>query len=584
MELKLTQLAGRRLLLSLIITATALVLVTPVGFLVFGSFWSTSPGIPGAITTSNYSQVLSDPSTAGAVFTSVVYSIGSALLATAGGFIIAFLVHRTDAPFRRLMTITILVTLAIPFFVEDISWGYLLNPTNGLFNIWFRQLTGFPIFDIYSIWGLILVMGVDLIPLSYLTIAASLSLMDPLLEETSRIAGAGLRTTMRRIVVPLARPAILSTMLLDFIISMEAFDAPAIIGVPGRVYVLTTSIYKSIVGVVPPDYGVATTYAVLLILITMSALALYLRFTQRANRFVTVTTRAGRPNLIALGKVRWAAGAFFVAYILLYPLPILGTIVLASLHPFWNPGFLLSGFTLSNFSAFLSLGNTSTSLSNSLIVGISSAAIAVLLAFAFGYARTRSTSPGARLAEVAVTIPLALPTLVLGLGLLWSLVSSPVALYGTIWALTLAYVIRYIPVVMRLLAGPLIQIQKDFEEVSRICGASFLRTIRSIVLPMMKPALVISLIYVFLVSIKDLGAAVLLVTSNSQVLSAVIFQFWSTGEFGIADAAGVLYIIILSAVLVVAIFAFKANPTSLVSPEGERLKGSNLSEERPGQA
>jgi len=530
--------------------------------------------------------MVSDPTTQTVILTSLTYAVGAAAVATLVGFTVAFLVQRTDAPLRRLVTIVILLILTVPFFIEDISWSYLLNPTNGLFNVWFKALTGaeFPLFNVYSIWGLILVVGIDLTPTSFLIISASLSLMDPLLEESSRVSGARLRTTVRRIVLPLTRPAILSTFLLDFVLSMESFDAPAIIGVPGGVYVLTTSIYRSIVGVVPPDYGVAASYGVVLILVTLVALWFYLGSTKQANRFVTLGSRPGRPSLISLGRARWLAGGLFIAYLLLYPLSILGTIVLASLHSFWNPGFLLTGFTLENFADFLSFGNTLPSIYNSFLVSGSAAAAAVSFAFVIGYSRLRAAIPGARIAEAAATMPLALPTLVLGLGLLWSLVFSPIPIYGTVWALTLAYTVRYTPVVIRLLSGPLIQVQKDFEEVSRICGASQLRTIRSIVLPLIRPAIIISLIYVFIISIKDLGAAVILVTENSRVLSAVIFQFWSAGDLPLVAAAGVLYIMILAAILLVAIFAFKANPTALVSPEGERFKVATLTQERPPQS
>jgi len=571
-----------RILPYLLILVAVFVTFAPIAYLLFGSLWSTSPGMPGSLTLSNYAQMLADPTTSSVVITSLAYSVMASLLATTGGFLVAFLVHRTDAPLRRLMTVVILVTLAVPFFVEDLSWSYLLNPSNGLFNVWFRTLTGagFPLINVYSIWGLAIVMGIDLIPLSYLTIAASLSLMDPILEESSRVSGARLRTTLRRIVVPLMRPAILSTFLLDFIISMEAFDAPAILGVPGGVYVLTTSIYRSIVAEIPPNYGVASSYAVILIATTLVALALYLMSTRQSDRFVTLGARPGRPSLISLGRTRWLAGAFFIAYISLYPVPILATIFLASTHLFWNPGFLLTGFTLQNFSDFISFSTTQSSILNSFAVAISASAIAVLLAFSVGYSRSRAFVPGARFAEAVVTIPLALPTLVLGLGLLWTLVLFPLPIFGTIWALTLAYVVRYIPVVIRLLSAPLSQVKKDFEEIARICGASQIRTIRSVVLPLLKPAIVISLIYVFLVSMKDLGAAVILVTQSSRVLQAVIFEFWSAGRVSVASAAGALYILVLGVILAIAVLIFRANPTSLVSPEGERVSVASLREEK----
>lgn len=572
---------AQRIAAYLFIALAVFITAIPIAYLVFGSLWSTSPGLPGELTSANYAEVFSDPSTPGVVATSIAYSLGAAIFATSAGFLLAFLVHRTDAPLRRFMTISILVTLAVPFFIEDISWTYLLNPTNGLFNLGFKALTGFPIFDVYSIWGLIVVMGVDLTPLSYLMMTASLSLMDPLFAESSRVSGAGLGTTIRRIIIPVLRPALLSTLMLDFIISMEAFDAPAIIGIPGRVYVLTTSIYRAIVGQVPPNYGVATAYGVLLITFTLAAVALYLRYTRQAMRYETFGSRAGRPKLIPLGRMKWFAALFFLAYAFLYPVPVIATIALASVHLFWNPNFLLTGFTLSNFSDFLSTTNALPSMLNSVVVGISASAVAVLLAFGIGYARVRASAPGARIAEVVVTIPLALPTLVLGVALLWALVFSPLPIYGTIWALSFAYVVKYLPVVLRLLSGPLIQLQKDFEEASRVAGASPLRTVRSIVLPLLRPGLVISAVYVFLVSVKDLGAAVILVTQKSQLLSAVIFQFWSAGEFPIAAAAGALYILVLAFVLLVAIFLFKANPTALVAPEGRRAAPETSPRKRP---
>src|SRR3989442_9142823 len=217
--------------------------ILPASYLIFGSLWSADPGLQGQLTSQNFAVVASDPALGAILFNSVSYSLGAALFAATLAFLFAVALQRTDAPLKRFVTSSLLVSLAIPWMVEDIAWTYLLSPRIGLYNIWLGQLFGIgdSLLNVYSIWGLIWVMGLSLTPLAYLVISPSLSLVDPPLDEASLVSGARLRTTFFRIDLPLSLPPILPALLLCTVIALEAFDASAIIGIPGGVRTLTNS-------------------------------------------------------------------------------------------------------------------------------------------------------------------------------------------------------------------------------------------------------------------------------------------------------------------------------------------------------
>ncbi len=553
------------------IVVAAFITVVPIAYLLFGSVWSSNPGLPGSLTFQNYVSILGDSSTPSILFNSLAFALGSAIFSTLLALLLSFIIERTDAPFRRIAGYSLLVVLALPWMVEDMSWTYLMSPRTGLYNVWISSLTGYqrPLLNIYSIWGMIWAMGLSLTPLAYLIISRSLKQVDPSLEEVSRINGASLRTTLLKIDVPLILPSAISATLLGFVISLEAFDISAIIGVPGNVRTFTNSIYRAIVGEVPPNYGLASGYAVFLVAITTIAILLYARATRIGQKYATVSGRTGRPRVFSLGRWRPVGGVVLLGYIFLYPVPVIGTLLFASLHSFWNPS-QLPPLTFQNYIDLLDFPELRSGIPNSFIVSGTSAVATLSFAFFVAYLSVTKRGKVGTIAEIVTSLPLAFPTIVLGVGLLWAFIYAPIAIYGTVWALTLAYTIRYIPLVTRFLNGPILQLHRELEEVSRVSGASFAQTIRRITLPILRPSLVAAGLYVFIVSIKDLGAAILLVTQNSNVLSASIFNIWYKGDTLIAAAGGIFFVVIISAVLIVARLAFNVDPLMLIEPESRR--------------
>ncbi|HEV2139367.1 MAG TPA: iron ABC transporter permease [Nitrososphaerales archaeon] len=577
--------SSRRLTTYIPVIVAAVLGIYPAAYLVFGSLWSSDPGYPGHYTLDNYQAVASDPSLRAVLINTMAYAVGAALIAVSLGVLLSVAIQRTDTPFKKLTSYSLLLVLGLPWFVEDMGWNYLMQSRTGLYNVVFSEANsllhsgvnplGGTFVNINSLWGMMWVMGLGLTPLAYLVISPSLSLMDPTLEEASMVSGANLRKTFLRIDLPLASPAVLSAALLCLVLAIESFDVAEIIGVPGGVYVLASTVYRYVGGQLIPNDGLAAAYSLIMVVLTVVAIAMYARSVRVSQRYVTVGAGAGRRRVFALGRYRPLVALGLLAFVLVYPASVVGALLFASLQfPVWAP--TAPTLTLNNYASFLQYPGMVPSAGNTAMVAASSAVSTLVLALGVAYSTTRQKGRLGRVAELASSLPLAFPTIVLGVGLLWALVRSPLPLYGTIWALTLAYTTRYVPVVTRFLSSPILQIGRELEEMSRICGATATRTIWRIIVPLLRPALLAALVYVLIVSAKDLGAAIMLSTGTSSVFAASLFNVYSEEPL-IAVAGGFIFVISMSLVLLVVTAVFKIDLFSVFRAEARSsIRGASV--------
>jgi iron(III) transport system permease protein len=545
----------------------ALLSAAPLSFFLFGSFWSSYPGLPGHLTLQNYFDALTSTGIGLSILNTVEFAVGSALLSTIIGSLLAFVVSRTDAYLRRVITYSLLIILALPWFVEDISWTYLANPSNGLLNLAVRAVTGsnVTLFNVYTLYGMVVVMGLNLSSLAYLVIYPSMKNVDPALEESARISGAGPLTAMLKVDLSLARPAIIAGFLLCFIIAAESFDIAAVIGAPAGVSLLSYEIYRATY-ITPPQYGLASAISTILVIMTSLVLVFYLKAVRVADRYTVVSGRLGRPSLIKLGRLRAPVSAVAVLYFIAYPLMVLGTLLFASLHSFWNPSNL-GQLTLVNYLSLSEYPTLGQGIFNSITVSFLSATGCVVLAFYFSYSSTKVGGILSNVAQFVSGLPLAVPAIVIGLSIFWLIVYLPFGIFGSVWALILAYIIRYLPIATRFLSGPILQIHRELEEVSRISGATALQTVAGITLPLLRPAFLISLLYVFVVTVKDLGVAVMLVSERNVVLSYSIYTIWLSGHYLVAAAASILLVLGVASVVVIVSRLSRISPATLLQPE-----------------
>ncbi len=531
----------------------------PISMLVFGSIWSAAPGDPGELTLANYANLVNDPYTMTLAANTVLYSAGAALLALTIGTVLAFIVARTNTPFRNAFFFVPTMIFILPGMMDNIGWIYLLSPRTGLLNVVLMNIFGLkqPVFNVFSLAGMIWVMGIAYVPFTFLVLSAVFSRMNPVLEESARLSGSGMVRTFVRITLPMMRPALASVFLLLFIRAFESFETPALIGRPADVPVFMSTIFWYVAASVPARWGQATAYAAIIIVITLTGVWVYRRLVRQSERYQVVTGKGYQATVIDIGKWRFLGLAVLVFYGFIHAFLLLFTITILSFKPFWDPKNLFAGLTLSNYSKLAVYPNVTRGFVNSAIVGGLSVSLAVLLAVTLSYVSMRTKYRGRGYAEVLGMIPQAFPGMILAIGLLWFYVWMPEGIYGTLNILVLAWVTLFLPTAMRMVSPAVAQIHNELEEASRASGASFSTTLRRVFLPLMGPAVMSAWIYLFIGAYKELSAAILLVTSGNELFSTVLWDLWWMGDIERLAAASVLMMIAIGSMLVVARVAFR---------------------------
>jgi iron(III) transport system permease protein len=516
----------------------------PIVMLVLGSF-QENVGVQPALTLDNYGAAYASRHTYSTFITSLVFALGSAVVSFVFGTLLAWLVERTDTPFRRVFLPLAIVPLILPGVLEVISWIFLFNPKVGYLNLPFQQLFGLksgPI-DIYSLPGMIWVQSVGQIPLAFLLMIAAFRSMDPSLEESATMSGANTFQMLRRITMRLIMPISASVLLLMFVRSLEAFEVPAIIGIPARTFVYTSEIYQAFTDF-PPDYGRGSALAVGLLLLSIVGVWLYIRTTRNSERYQTVTGKAFRPKRFELGHWRWVAAAFLLVYFTFVVLMPFLVIFWVSFMPYFAPPSLqnLGLATLSNYQLLAGYDRFHSAAINSVILAVLAASVTVLITAVISWIVYRSKLPGRQALDFLAFLPIAIPGLVLGMGLIIFYVTFPVPIYGTIWVLLIAYTTKYLPYGMRSASGSIVQIHRELEEAGAMSGASWWQSFWYITMPLLRAGLVAGWIYIAIVSFREFSTSILLATGQSQVLSILVFTMFEQGQTTEVAAIGVFMI------------------------------------------
>ena len=484
---------------------------------------------------------------------SMIFSVGSAGIALVYGTALAWLAERSDAPFRRLAYISAYVSFAIPGIIKVVGWIMLMGPKAGILNAPIVALTGAPLFNIFSLSGMVLVESFLWIPIVFLLMATPFRSMDPSLEEAATTAGSTGWQVFRKVTFPLALPSVLAVLILTFIRSLEAFEIPALIGIPAGVEVLTTKIYLQIKGGLIPKYGEASAYSIILIGLVALGLYPYYRITSKTYKFTTISGKAYRPHRIQLGKWHWVGGLLMLVLPLLQFLPIVA-IAWSSFLPFAQVPSrkALSLLTFNNYVTAFNDSGIIRSVMNSLTVSTTSATGAILITFFAAWLIVRASIKSRWILDQMAMLPLVFPGIVMGIAILKMYLMLPLPVYGTLWILILAFIARYLPYGIRFSHSALLSLHKELEEGAMVSGASWFQMVRQVVVPLIMPALLAGWIYIFLITFKELSIALLLYSPGSQVVAVTIWELWDNGHVG--ELAAFSLVITLGTVIVGSIF------------------------------
>jgi iron(III) transport system permease protein len=466
--------------------------------------------------------------------TTLLYAAGSSVVAIVLGVSSSWLVARTNAPFRQIAFVGAFLSLAAPVIIKGIGWILLLGPNSGVINLWLKSafnLTDPPI-ELYTLGGMIFIEGVLWTPVVFLLTLAPLSAMDPALEEAAAMSGARLRQTLWRVTLPLAWPSVLAVLLLTFIRSLESFEVPLLIGVPGGMQTFTTVIYQSINTGFLPKYGEASAYATLLLLAVAVPLIFYYRATRETQRYATVTGKGFRPQRLDLGRWKWPCGLWLLIIPLSLGAPLL-IMLWASFLPLYTVPTLadFDRMTWANYASVWARPDTVSGLWNSILVATASATAVAVLTFIAAWLVVRRREAIRWVIDLIVSLPLVFPGIVLGIAVLIQFLNVRwIPIYGTVWILVFAFLLKFMPYGMRFCYSGILSIHRELEESARVSGASTAKVLWAVVLPLTMPAVIAVWLYVFLHTIRDLSISIFLSGPQNQVVSVVILDLWDNGE------------------------------------------------------
>ncbi|MCW2700313.1 MAG: transporter permease [Blastococcus sp.] len=478
---------------------------------------------------------------------SFAFAFGSAAVSTITGTALAFFCTRTNAPLKPLLYAASLIPLIVPGILFTISWVFLLSDDIGLINHFLRAVgLDFLVVDAFSLPGMILIDGMHQAPLVFLLMFAAFRATDPALEESSLMSGATLPQTLRRVTLPLVRPALAGAVLISVVRGLESFETPAVLGIPANTWVFTSRIFQAL-GSYPVKYDIASIYSITLLLLTVAGLLFVQRINRRAERYQTISGKGFRPRPMDLGAWRWPVSILFGVYFLVVVLLPLLMLVWMSLLPFYQVPSVkaLGSVSLENYTRIFSKPGVKSAIQNSTILALGSATAVMLFMSVVAWLTLKSKIPGRRFFDTIASVPLALPGLVLGVALIFIYLRSPLPIYGTLAILFIAYITRYMPYGMRYASSSLAQVSTELEDSARMSGAGWFDSFRRVVMPLMMPGILAGWVYVMIVSIRELSSSILLYSSNTRVLSVVIWELWANGETGVLAALGVGMVVAL---------------------------------------
>ena len=532
--------------LSLLVVLLAFLSVYPLSMLLYGSLHSTPPGIAGTFNLDGYRDALSGES-----FLVLLNTVGIALAKTIPSLVLAvllaFILARTDTPFRSQLEVLVTLPFFIPPILTAMAWGMLGNPQVGLLNELYQWITGSdrsPI-NVYSYGGVVWHMMQYSVPFLFLLIVDAFRAMDPSLEEAARMCGASRLRTFRTVTLQLMMPALTGAAILSFIRGIENFESPLFFGSPAGIRVVTTDIYDSINQRSPPQYQYAT--AVSFIILALLLLIVLLQWWMlRGRSFQTVTGKGYAPSVIELGKWRWVTFGFCVLFFLVTVVLPVGQLLIGSFFKFFG-FYQWDMLTLEHYQAVLSSSEFWRGFGNTMLLGVVGATLTMVLGGTVAYISVRTRWRGRRLIDAMAWLPWMMPGIVLGVGFLWGFALLPhaVPIYGTIWALLLAYISLGTPLSVRVMSSAYAQLSFDLEECSRVHGASWLQTMWRIMLALAWPSFAVGWVLLFFGIMRELSASILLYSVGSEVLSVVLLKLWANGNAEQVSVIGLMMMVMV---------------------------------------
>lgn len=527
----------------------AAVLLVFLMLLPLGAIFRTSLWDDKGFTFTRYLEVFTNAPFLKAIWNTLIISIWVGAISVVIGGLLAWLVTRTDLPWKKPIRALVMASFVTPPFLGAFAWTLLAGPNAGALNKFYRFVTGSEeaLFNIFTMSGLIFVMALYSFPYVFSMIANVCELISSDLEDAAEILGANKWRIAWSVTLPLAMPALIGGFILAFLQSLSLFGAPAILGLPAGLHTITTQIWALFQ--YPPRLDMAAAFSVPLLLSTMGLIALQKKILGRKG-YSTVGGKGAQKRLIRLGWGRIPVLLFVFGILSLSVFLPYWILLKAALSQAWALPLTWDNFTLKNLSfAFFEYGDTQLAIYNTFKLGILTATIGTVLATMIAYITNRNLFRGARYLSFFALAPVVIPGIVLAVGLFIAYTRPPLVLYGTVWILFVAYLTKEMPIGFSQAESTFKSIHPELEDASRIIGANRLTSLIDVTAPLARSGLIAAWSFIFIGVIRELSASILLFAPKSKVVSVVIFDLKEEGQIGVIAVLGILLLLVSFAVI-----------------------------------
>ncbi len=508
----------------------------------------------GGFTLKNFIQLFTDPTLVKPLITTLQISVSVGVICCVVAAPLGWLVARTDMPLRRTVRALVTASFVTPPFLGAIAWELLAAPNSGILNQWYRVLFDLDpsasLFNIYTVTGLTFAIACYTFPYVFVLVANALDRIPSDLEDASAILGGSAWHTARRVTIPLVLPAILAGALIAFLQTLTLFGSPAILALPAGFHTITTKIWSLFQ--YPAKPGLAAAAALPLLLITVLLLRAQHWLLGRRG-YGIVGGKNSAPRLLRLGAWKWAAIGLCLLVLSSSVLLPYAALIKTALVRLPSEPLSWANLTLHNINfVFFEFSATKLALHNTFVLGVATATFGSVLALVIAYLNARELVSGHRLLGFLATAPIAIPGIVMGVGIFLSYTRPPLLLYGTLWILFLAFLTIELPAGYQQLRSAFRTVHPELEEASRILGANRLRCLWQITAPLLASSVVAAWCFIFIGVIRELSAAIMLFTANTKVVSTIIYDLNESGDLGAISVLGLTMLIVTFAVVIIA--------------------------------
>lgn len=533
-----------------LVLVLGLLVVLPLFWLGYYSFLDQN----GQFTLANFSSLVTDPTLRRPFLTALGMALSVGVLACVIATPLAWLVARSDLPGRMAIRALVTASFVTPPFLGAIAWEILAAPNSGLINVAYRSVFGLEpyvyLVDIYTFEGLVFAIACYTFPYIFTLVVNALERVPSDLEDASSMLGGRLSTTLRRVTLPLVLPAILAGTMIAILQALTMFGSPAILALPAGFHVITTKIWSLFQ--YPSKPGLAAAAALPLLIITVMLLWGQAKILGRRG-YTTLGGKNSDPRIAKLGRWRWLAIAFVVAVLLLTVLMPYAALLKTALTRTVAEPLTWDSFTLHHVNfVFFEFSATQLALRNTFLLGFLTATIGTAIALVIAYLVTRRSVPGSQVLGYLATAPVAIPGIVLGVGLFLSYSNPSLMLYGTLWILLIAFLTIEMPAGYQQLSSAFKSVHPELEEASRILGGNRMTTLRLITAPLLRSNVIATWCFVFIGTIRELSATILLTTSETKLVSVIIYDLNESGDLGAISVLGIMLLVISFAVVIIA--------------------------------